>query len=145
MKSCCVLLSALMIALAGCGANGPPISGKVSLDGKPLSDAKVLFEPNDPQQPGASARTAADGSFVIVPHETTGETLSPGQYAVVISKKISRNGNAPADIEDDLEQLEAAGMVRETLPARYSVRSETTLVAEIKPEQNELSFDLQSK
>lgn len=146
MKSCFLLLAALMMGLAGCGAtDGPVVRGKVSLDGKPLSDAEVLFEPQSPEQPGASVRTAADGTFVIVPNETTGETLLPGQYAVVISKKVSRNGKAPADIDGDLEQLEAAGMVRETLPSRYSVRTETTLVAEIKSEPNELSFDLKSK
>ena len=43
------------------------------------------------------------------------------------------------------EQMVAAGMVRETLPARYSKESATTLKAEIKPEPNQLEFELKTK
>ena len=143
-----LLLTTALLAttILGCGdVDAPEVRGKVTLDAMPLADAKVLFEPEDPTRPGASVRTAADGTFEIMPHETTGETLPPGKYVVVVSKKVGTTDNAPVEIEDDLEQLEAAGMVRETLPPRYSRRDQTTLAAEVKPEQNDLTFDLQSK
>jgi hypothetical protein len=70
-----LFLLPLAIALAGCGGNGlktAPVSGRVTLNGKPLADASVLFSPiprlgvdNNPG-PGSGARTDADGRFTLM-------------------------------------------------------------------------------
>ena len=143
-----LLAGSLLLVFAGCGpAEGPEVKGKVTLDGQPLADAQVVFEPmgkDDVELGGGMAKTGPNGEFEFIPDETTGQTLAPGQYAVVISKKIDKQGNTPN--EEDFGQLEAAGMLRQVLPARYSQRSETTLAAEIKAEEpNQLTFDLKSK
>jgi hypothetical protein len=141
------VLSLAACCLAGCGADpGPEIKGKVTLNGQPLAGAEVLFLPadKDPTKGAGLRTTADDGTFVFEPDEDTGATLPPGQYVVVISKKVTKaGGNVPPEMKEDLEQMEAAGMVRETLPAKYSKESDTTLTAEIKPEPNEFTFDLQ--
>ena len=142
-----LLAGSLLLVFAGCGpAEGPPVKGKVTLDGQPLADAHVIFEPmgKDVELGGGRAKTGPGGEFEFIPDETTGQTLAPGQYAVVISKKVDKQGNIPN--EEDFGQLEAAGMLRESLPVRYSQRSETTLAAEIKAEEpNQLLFELKSK
>jgi hypothetical protein len=142
-------MALVVCCLAGCGVEeGPEVAGHVTLDGQPLPGAEVQFLPadKDPTKPGAMVTTDEQGNFVIVPDEDTGATLPPGEYAVVISKQVTREGgNVPPEMKEDLEQMVAAGMVRETLPARYSRESATTLKAEIKPEPNQLEFELKSK
>lgn len=125
---------------------GPEIFGLVTLDGRPLAGATVTFLPqsNDPTHPAARVTTAADGRFGLAPDEVTGATLTPGKYAVVVSKVVPRD-NVPAELKDDLEQLKAAGLVRESLPARYSRRSKSTLTAEVHLEPNVFQFDLTTR
>lgn len=143
-----VVVLPLLLGLVGCGNSpGPEVRGVVTLDGEPLADAEVQILPSggDTTRNGALTRTDAQGKFEIAPDPDTGATLEPGQYNVVISKKVDRQGKVPQGIEDDMEQMEAAGMVREVLPAKYSRESETSLAAEIKPEPNNLTFDLKTK
>ena len=142
------VLSLVACCLSGCGVEeGPEIQGKVTLNGQPLPGAEVRFLPadRDPTKPAGIMTTADDGTFAIFPDEDTGATLPPGQYVVVISKKVTKaGGNIPQEMREDLEQMEAAGMVRETLPARYSQEADTTLTADIKPEPNDFTFDLKT-
>jgi hypothetical protein len=146
--------STLVVALlacgtAGCGVDkGPEVHGKVTMDGQPVADADVSFRAadNDPTKPGAVAKTGDDGTFSILPDEDSGASLPPGNYVVVISKMVDKTGGKlPPEMKEDLEQMVAAGMARESLPARYSNEQKTELKAEIKPEKNDLTFDLKSK
>src|SRR5688572_6481059 len=60
------LLVFVILMVAGCGASGPEIanvSGRVTMDGKPLANATVLFVPEDGRPAGA--RTDADGNYVL--------------------------------------------------------------------------------
>ncbi len=139
-----VLLAGVVFNTYGCGSSNPAapdVSGVVTLDDTPLPGAVVRLLPNDPQSRAATVKTNESGMFIIEPHPTTGETLSPGTYKIVISKVVDQQGNAIED--EDVDQLKAAGMARETLPGKYSRPDMTELKAEIKiDEPNELMFPL---
>ena len=56
----------LLLAYVGCSSSGPDIayvSGRVTMDGKPLAQATVVFIPEDGRPAGA--RTDADGRYVL--------------------------------------------------------------------------------
>lgn len=90
--SCMALVSSL---LTGCGSGDEtdsyklvPVSGNVTLDGKPLAGAKVLFTPNDgnhPNTPGVDT-TGQEGNFKLMYRGRSG--VSPGKYSVLIAKTI---------------------------------------------------------
>ena len=61
-----------LLALAGCGPDGQgavPVSGRVTLDGKPLANLQITFQPLAQDAsgfgPGSFARTDADGQFAM--------------------------------------------------------------------------------
>ncbi len=79
-----VLLSICCLAAAGCGPGLQEVTGKVTLDGKPVQGLEVNFEPVDPSTGGtATGYTQADGSFKLhYPGRKTG--APPGEYIVRI-------------------------------------------------------------
>jgi len=88
---------ALLLAGSGCGSGVAKlykVSGKVTLDGQPVSEATVEFEPIDPAggQKPASGRTGSDGTFSLTTN-TSGDGAVAGKYKVAI-KKIKAGGGA---------------------------------------------------
>lgn len=64
--------SIVCLFLVGCGHDGPsvvPVSGTVTLDGKPLADVSLSFVPRSPSEssltagPGSLGKTDAEGRF----------------------------------------------------------------------------------
>ena len=63
-----VVLILLLVALAGCSKSGPqiaPVHGVVKLDGQPLANADVQFQPDGSQRP-SSGRTDANGHYELM-------------------------------------------------------------------------------
>ena len=144
-----ILLTAGLL-LSGCGSAGPdlvPVSGTVTLDGKPLANAHVTFEPHN----GASsiAMTNSQGEYSLVfPGNRVGAL--PGEHRVTIQYYLHSDGSAPdlsggEDGVDDYEQQVAAGKLKPMLPPKYSDPEKTELKAEVSAAQPSVNFDLQSK
>ena len=56
----------LLGLVTGCSSSGPEIasvSGRITMDGKPLANATVVFIPENGRPAGA--RTDADGKYVL--------------------------------------------------------------------------------
>ncbi len=115
-----------IIPLAGCSRRGAmpathPVTGTVMVDGEPLNEGAITFDP-------------ADGKGGVY-----GGPISSGRYDVKVAagpKKVSIYG---------MKQLGAIGpdgkpMASQFLPQRYTDGSELT--ATIEPRRNELSFEL---
>lgn len=64
-----VLLVVLMSSMLGCGKGGPslvPVTGSVTVDGKPANEATVIFHPTDKEQKLIPAATTDDsGKFKL--------------------------------------------------------------------------------
>jgi hypothetical protein len=120
-----ICFTLLMISFIGCGKTGAdiaPVSGRITLDGKPLEKADVVFQP-DGSKPPASGRTDADGRYQLVyKRGVMGGAIGSNTVRITISSDVAAN---PPNI-----------------PARYN--SESGLVKEVKSGQNEFNFDLTS-
>src|SRR5262245_27155263 len=118
MKVRPALLAALTsAALAGCGS-GPklvPVTGTVTLDGKPLEGANIVFVPD----PGNAAitqgtdLTGASGNYKVMYNNRTG--ISPGKYKVAVSKLQAKPGvTLPEEFQRDPVMAKMAGLTKET-------------------------------
>jgi len=81
-------LAVLLIGgLAGCGDGGltlVPAVGVVTLDGKPVADAGVIFTPVG-GGPAASASTDSNGRFQL--HTVNRPGAVPGEHVVTVTKQ----------------------------------------------------------
>jgi hypothetical protein len=112
------------------------VTGTVTVDGKPLPKGMLLLEP---EGEGADRRRAfgeiIDGRIVLPEGR---HDLRPGPYRVEIrwqqqtGRWIAKDKTEPAAPE-----------VRELLPAKYHEKSE--LRADLRPGDNELTFDLRTQ
>lgn len=131
-----LFLLACALGSAGCSGSRPDdlpelgeVTGTVTLDGAPLSDATVSFQ-SDELGRMASGKTDAAGHYeLILLNETKG--------AVVGSNKVFITTSHPG--EDGVP----GSAKKETLPKKYN--KETELTKDVKSGKNEFNFDLQSK
>jgi len=127
-------IAACLTLLVGCG--GPvfyPVSGTVTLDGKPLPDATIVFQPQDKTKGHTSTGyTNTDGKYVLEYTERTAGTTEC-DYKVCITTYVNK------EYGSDEEPIP---VIPERVPAKYNV--ETTLVAKVTPEQVVFDFDLDS-
>ncbi|MCA9021702.1 MAG: carboxypeptidase regulatory-like domain-containing protein, partial [Planctomycetaceae bacterium] len=123
----------LILALTGCGGGGEPIpelgqvTGVVTMDGAPLSNAKIIFEPQQAsdkaRRRASSATTQTDGSYTLE-YNSDAAGATPGTHKVMILKM-------PDNPDDAGTQL---------VPAKYNDKTELT--AEVKTGENSFNFDL---
>jgi hypothetical protein len=110
MKRHVVLVSILAIAFSGCGKARPvKVAGIVTLDGKPLSGATIVFTPD--QEGGgrqAAALSDVDGEFELTTYNT-GDGALPGTYKVVVTKReeISSLAAAPPQSPEEITKAMA--------------------------------------
>jgi hypothetical protein len=134
-----------MVTLAGCNApKYAPVSGVVTLNGKPLADAMVSFQmivEEDPLKapPSAAGKTNQNGEYSLKSRTANAaekDGAIPGSYKVVIAlinpATIDRDKRrGAADLASSFEQL----------PARYNV--ESTLTCDVPPEgKKDANFQL---
>jgi hypothetical protein len=105
--------------LAGCGGGDElprrAVSGTVTLDGQPLAEGTIRFDPADGQATGGGD-VIRGGSYSL----PRANGLVPGQYRVSISSASGASGasgEAPGS---------AGVMMSEQIPSRYNSRSELT-------------------
>ncbi|MCU0962068.1 MAG: carboxypeptidase-like regulatory domain-containing protein [Pirellulaceae bacterium] len=123
-----------LIVLAGCGGGRSDlgqIEGAVLLDGQPLPDATVVFQP-DAGGPASFGRTDAEGRYTMLyDHGTRGAVI--GMHTVKITTFQERDPDADPPLAAALERL----------PARY--HSASVLREEVRSGGNVIDFDLQSQ
>jgi len=138
-----LILIGLLAGLTGC-SGGPkfvPVSGTVTLDGKPLANALVAFNPAAPAGkieaagPGSMAVTDDQGHYVLKVIGTDSRTAGAvvGEHRVRIST---------ADISP--ESGDVAVRPKERVPAKYNTH--TTLTFPVPPGGTDAAnFDLDSR
>lgn len=141
------LLFLTAVVIIGCTGKDPnepvmvPVSGTVSLDGKPLSGADVSFVPTGQTLgQGAVGRTDKDGSFTLHGRRG-GEGAATGSYKVVISKRVMPDGS---DVHADDKTPPMESPAKEKLLPRYSDAERTTLSAIVSAGGTRLEFPLTS-
>jgi hypothetical protein len=128
-------IAAVLVFFSGCGSKGPEIasvSGRVTMDDKPLAHATIVFSPENGRPAGA--RTDENGNYVL--NFTEGRRGAiPGPNTVQITTVR------------DPEQDENGKVVRpgskEIVPMEYNAASKLTFTVEPK-KKNVANFDLKS-
>lgn len=137
-----ISLSALVVLslglIAGCGSDGPQlaeVSGKVTLDGKPVPNAVVTFNPLTAGGSNSLGKTDAQGVYRLeFSQDKKGAML--GEHEVeIVTKKIAKS-----DLPDD-GSVVATEFVE--IPAKYRKRGSVKAVVENK--SNTINFELDSK
>lgn len=144
MRNCCSILGLVLLALAGCGgggSSGPAVEGVVTLDDKPLANAKLVFIPQGGNmgQSGFGTTDAA-GKFALASADGKLKGVAAGEYKVVITKQVTPDG---ADYVPKPDEDPALGNYKELLPPSYSNAEQSTLKATIPAEgKRDLTFAL---
>ena len=127
-------LTVVALVFTGCGSGGPEIahvSGRVTMDGKPLANATVVFIPENGRPAGA--RTDADGKYVL--------NFTEGRRGAIPGKNTIRITTL-RDADKDPNGKSIPGSP-ETIPAKYNAAS--TLEFAVEPgKRNVANFDLKS-
>lgn len=125
----------LSLLAAGCGGTSSPelagVTGVVKLDGRPLPNAVVRFQPTGEAGTYSTAVTNEQGEYELRFSRNDYGAL-PGEHAVSIS-------TANADAEDNAGNSQPVG---ELILARYNV--ETELIRQVAVDENEIHFELSS-
>jgi len=147
MRTVCQLL-VLAVAVCGCSGTSKPyktgaVSGRVTLDGKPLAGARVMFQPvHNPEAglisgPEGYGETDADGNYSLTTvFRDPGATL--GRNRVMIStKKQERPPNNPdGPIREIAPERVPSKYFTDKAPLYFDVPAEGT---------NAANFELKSK
>jgi len=140
-----------LFLLSGCGSSQDkwaqdrphciPVQGVVTLDGKPLADAFVVFRPTSATSPGASGMTDTEGRFKLT-------TFAPNDGAVagssgVIVTKHEKVVPPPDYNPDTSPQLPEPKLLT---PKKYSEFDQSGLTADVTEKgPNDFKFELVSK
>lgn len=135
------LLACLALGCARAPARAPsqpvPISGKVTLDGKPLADAEVIFKT---QTLGIFAAATNDSGEYKLVSSVGGEQVCEGPCTVTISKFVLPEGQT---LQPEMSPELQGG--KQLLLPRYSDSNETMLGVNVPKEGGTFDFPLESK
>ena len=120
-----------MLWFAGCGGPEHPevgrVNGVVTLDGQPLPEATVMFQPTNGRASIATTDSAGRYSLIYL-DGVPGALL--GAHTVVIRTEIPGEDGQPP-------------IAKEKLPKKY--HEQTELTAEVKPGSNRFDFEFKSQ
>lgn len=145
--SFCIVVGSLLAGLSGCGGSAAekplpttvPVTGTVTLKGKPVVSATVTFVPQG-ETKGVECVGFTDDSGKYQLKQIRGnEGAPPGSYKVVINQFVKGDGS-PIKI-DGSEAPANLGAV-ESLPVKYSSFLDSKLTAQVNNSGGEFNFDL---
>ncbi len=129
-----------LLLICGCSGSGyevVPVSGRVTLDGKPVAEARIFFQPTAAGTkrvnigPGSSGQTDTEGCFVL-------KTATTGHNGAVPGKHVVRITTVP--LQQGILVEGSRGPVETVLPKQCG---DGTLRFEVPPEGTECAnFDI---
>ena len=144
---CLAIFCTLVVVGLGCGKDQNllplvPVTGTITLDGKPLDSASVMFIPvGTTKGNGATGYTNEQGKYEL--STPKGDRGAPvGEYRVVISKMLMPDGT-PYSGQSGLAPMDSPA--REVLPPRFSDDTQTKVKATVPEGGGEVNLSLASK
>ena len=141
MKQIGFVCVAFLLTSFVCGCGGDPlgrhaVSGSIKVDGAPLGDGTIRFEPIGGSTTGGGA-AVKDGKYSL--EAATG--LADGKYRVSINAPVPGTGGvAPADAMPG----DPIAAPKELIPPSWNMNSQQTI--DVKPEGPfEFNFDVDTK
>jgi hypothetical protein len=132
------LATAVVLSSIGCGGSGldfGQVNGKLTLDGKPLGNAEVTFQPAS--GPLASGESDAQGNFKLM--SSTGDKGAlVGSHKVLVRPTLA--GGAGGSASDG----NTSGGDAAKIPAIYQDMSTSNLTANVSAGENTITLELKS-
>ena len=161
---CLVILGTCLVGCKG-GVAGPPtepVSGVVTLDGKPVAQANVVFVPDGSGQAAAGITDEAGKYTLTTTNPQDGAVV--GKYKVMVTKATSADPTAGLDLEGlspaerDKKAMQAyyqsgaaknvgskkVAEVKHELPVKYNNTAASGLTATVVKGKNTFDFALTS-
>ncbi|MDD3588021.1 MAG: hypothetical protein PHQ75_12640 [Thermoguttaceae bacterium] len=134
-----------VVSLIGCQKNKlAPVTGTVSLDGKPVENAKVYLTPVGGGDGAATGEADAAGHFTLRLLKGGETGAIPGEYIVTVKKIISVDtGKTQPDLYDPSKRMPLLDSKNE-IPEKYNSIEKPLLKATIVAGKNP-PIDLQLK
>lgn len=145
--ACCMFC----LVTLGCGSGGPElgsVTGKVTLDGKPVTNGLVTFMPVGGGRP-ATGKTDANGQYELLGVDGKGAVLGQHRVAVTTLQQAVAVTEMRSDSPEYAKQAVAdrsaydSAKVVEPIPARYNTN--TDLTKEVKSGANVIDLELKSE
>ncbi|MCG6157683.1 hypothetical protein [Rubinisphaera margarita] len=133
------MLFLLLSSTSGCGGGSDdgiqtlPVAGTVTLNGQPLAEAIIQFQPQNGEGRSSAGRTDETGRFELL-FDSDREGALPGEHRVMITAVRELPGKQDEEGNTLTEQI---------LPAQYNARS--TLTAQVSENTEHYDFALKSK
>lgn len=143
-------------SLAGCGGGGAelpatsPVSGIVTLGGKPVEGAAVRFYLEDKTDRPATGITGSDGKFKLTTFNTN-DGAQLGSHKVTVTKvPLGNSGTTepavydPSSVDPSQFEMQDTATIENAIPAIYASPASTPLkqtVSEAGP--NEFTLELE--
>ena len=134
-----ILLLLVLAVFSGCGPGGPviaPVSGVVTLDGKPVEGAAVGFVAVG-DGPVANGTTDAEGRYTLTCMNQSGAVV--GEYRVIVSKMVDHGIRADSTVGP------GGSKIQWFTPMRYARIETTDLKATVENGKNEIPLKLTSQ
>jgi hypothetical protein len=143
------LLATSMLAVGCSGDNIKfvPVSGRVTKNGQPLANVRVVFQPigSENPGPGSAGTTDADGRYTLTvsSQQQSGKGAVPGMHRVTIGTILPGEGALPTD--PSVGSPDGAPLAgKELIPPKYN--QDSTLKFEVPAGgTDKADFDLQFK
>jgi hypothetical protein len=132
----------LLMSLCGCSEQElAPVSGLVTVDGKPIEAAQVLFM--SPGHRPAAGESDAQGRYVLSTY-ATGDGAAIGTHKVTVTARptirVSAAGGATRPGSVRPNQIKHGE--QSPIPEKYSNASTPLLTVEVKSGENEIPLEL---
>ena len=144
------LVPAAVLVASGCsdGVKLVPVTGKVTMNGRPLKNVKVAFHPDPDQKttgPSSTAVTDADGNFSLVCQERGNAPGAVAGFHRVIVSDLDVFGDVFVGrgdyrSEDPKGPKEVPKFPR--FPTAYSDLSQTPFKIEVKPGMDPVPLEI---
>ncbi|MDY3554470.1 hypothetical protein R5W24_003594 [Gemmata sp. JC717] len=135
-----------LAALLGCTprSNKVAISGALTVDGAPGSQATLTFWPSDPNTAeGGSVFTDDQGRFTSG-DKAAGTGFAPGEYKVTASRFLDGTGK-PARVSGKKSEAGFEAPAKESIPEAYRDRNKTPLTVRIAADAAALELEIKVK
>jgi len=143
-----MLVLAGLIGLSGCGKAMNQVEGVVTLDGKEVEGATVVFEPAEGKGTPATGVTDSSGKVKLATRGKPG--VAPGTYKVTVTKSKAVAASVRPGTPEYEEMMKKSMSGTKTgpkseLPEKYSMASKSTLEVTVPPPSQPVELKLTSK
>ncbi|MGE3638212.1 MAG: hypothetical protein AB7G28_06605 [Pirellulales bacterium] len=141
VTSLCFASLTSLAVLVGCGSKSDmaPVQGLVTVDGKPVAGAQVLFVSSNHRP--AAGETDAEGRYVLSTFET-GDGASIGTYAVTVTARPTIRVSAAGSVGPPTGRQAVQHGAKSPVPLKYSDAANPLISVEVKPGDNDIPLEL---